>query len=64
MQCENIIPSVGAYFFEAKIKNVRCDGIAKWVVTVNPPSKENDGKVRLCDHCNKFDYLTFPRKTI
>ena len=64
MQCENIVDDLGAYFLQCKRVPVRCKGEAKWVVSVNPPSKDRDGKVRLCEHCNKFDYLTFKRERI
>ncbi|TDR27791.1 hypothetical protein [Aquamicrobium defluvii] len=61
MRCENYVPSMGAYWLEARVVPVRCGGEAKWEVSVNPPRNGNDGKVRLCDHCNRFDYQTFRR---
>jgi hypothetical protein len=64
MQCENTISDVLAYFTQAIRKNVPCRGEAKWIVTVNPPRDGNDGKVRLCDFCNRWDYLTFPRQSL
>jgi hypothetical protein len=33
-------------------------------VTVNPPRDGNDGKVRLCDFCNKHDYIGFSRNAV
>ena len=64
MQCENTIPHLGAYFTQCQVKLTRCTGEAKWAVRVNPPSKDRSGIVRLCDHCNKFDYLYFKRSPI
>lgn len=59
--CENKVASLGAYFFEGERRYERCRSPAKWIVSVNPPSKDSDGKIRLCNHCNRFDYTTFPR---
>ena len=64
MQCGNYSPDCLVYFTQARIKNVRCTGKAKWIVTVNPPNSERSGKIRLCDLCNRFDYLTFPREKL
>lgn len=61
MQCQNTVSDALTYFTRAVRVNVPCKGEAKWVVTVNPPREGNDGKVRLCDFCNKYDYLSFPR---
>lgn len=64
MQCENTVQCLGSYFIKGERVNVRCTGEARWIVSVNPPSEKSDGKVRLCDHCNKFDYRVFPRVKI
>jgi hypothetical protein len=64
MQCENRVPALGAYFLQGRIVHVPCNGVAAWEISVNPPTAERTGKVRLCDHCNKFDYLSFPRSEL
>ena len=64
MRCENIKRDIGAYFAGAKNQAVRCDGEAEWEVKVNPPRGDDDGKVRLCDICNRYTYLTFNRERI
>ena len=64
MECENYILSTGAYFLQGKKVHKKCTREAKWIVTVNPPKEDKDGKVRLCDHCNKWDYKIFPRKKL
>lgn len=61
MKCENRIPDVGEYFVQGRRTLRRCDGEALWSVRVNPPSAKSDGTVNLCDHCNRFEYLYFPR---
>lgn len=64
MQCENMVDDLGAYFLQCRRVPVRCTGEATWAVRVNPPSTKSDGIVRLCDHCNRFDFLYFRREKI
>lgn len=64
MQCENYTLSPMDYFLAGERRHKRCTSEAKWIVSVNPPNSERDGKVRLCDHCNSFDYRTFPREPL
>lgn len=45
-------------------QRVPCDREAKWEVTVNPPTEQSDGKVRLCDVHNRTDYIGFPRSPV
>lgn len=61
MQCQNTVSDALTYFTQAVRVNAPCKGEAQWIVTVNPPRDGNDGKVRLCDFCNKHDYQGFPR---
>jgi hypothetical protein len=63
-QCENTVSDLGAYFLQGRRVPVRCARDAAWVVSVNPPTKDSDGNVRLCDSCNALDYRTFPREKI
>jgi hypothetical protein len=62
--CQNWKPNTFAYFLQARIVNQRCDEPAEWIVKVNPPKEGNDGCVRLCDLCNRFEYQTFSRERI
>lgn len=64
IQCENTVLSSSAFWLAGERKSERCSFKAKWIVAVNPPTEERDGKVRLCDHCNRFDYITFPREKL
>lgn len=64
MRCENYTGDLGAYFLEGRRASVPCKREAAWIVSVNPPRGESDGRVRLCEHCNKFDYLGFPREKL
>jgi hypothetical protein len=43
---------------------VPCDREATWEVTVNPPTAQSDGKVRLCDVHNRVDYIGFARSPV
>jgi len=63
-QCENSVDDLGAYFLQCQRVPVRCTRKATWIVTVNPPSEKRDGKIRLCNHCNRFNYLYFKRERI
>lgn len=64
IQCEDHIPSLGAYWLQGKIVNTRCTREAKWEVSVNPPTEKHDGKIRLCDLCNSSGLVEFTRKLI
>lgn len=61
MRCQNKVSDTLAYFFQGLRKNAGCIGEARWEVTMNPPRAGDDGKVRLCDHCNGLDYIGFQR---
>lgn len=43
---------------------IPCTRDATWEVSVNPPSAESGGKVRLCDMHNLTDYIGFTRSPI
>lgn len=64
MQCENTILNNSAYWLEGRRQYERCPDTAEFIVSVNPPKPEHDGKIRLCAFCNKWDFQAFPRKPL
>lgn len=64
--CQNKIHDLGALFFQERVAFTSCKRPATWSVTVNPPRAEKNGKVLLCDECNRHEYRwpDFPRAPV
>ena len=64
IQCNGNTNDLAAYFLAGRVVPKKCSRPAVWEVSVNPPTPGNDGKVRLCELCNGFDFQGFPRTKI
>ncbi len=61
--CEAWSPNSASYFLETRIVPQRCGRPSKYLVLVNPPKPNDDGKVGVCGLCNSFLYHGFPRES-